>query len=144
VSLWILNRNKKDNPKFRSREHEVLFIDARSLGEMIDRRHRELTEDDIKKIADTYHSWRNRKKKRTKAYKDIQGFCKSAALEEIRENEYVLTPGRYVGIEEVEDDGIPFEQKMENLTGELSKLFKKSHKLEDEIRKNLGGIGYEL
>nr|MBN1071696.1 SAM-dependent DNA methyltransferase [Clostridium botulinum] len=140
VSLWILNRNKKDNPKYRSREDEILFIDARNLGEMIDRRHRELSDDDIKKIADTYHNYRNIDGK----YEDIQGLCKSAKLEEVRENEYVLTPGRYVGIEEVEDDGIPFEEKMKALTNELGELFKKSRSLEEEIRKNLGGIGYEF
>ena len=140
VSLWILNRNKKDNPKYRSREHEVLFIDARQLGEMIDRRHRELTEEDISKISETYHEWRNIDGE----YEDIKGFCKSAKIEEIREHEYVLTPGRYVGIEDVEDDGIPFDEKMENMTAELAELFAKSRHLEDEIRKNLGGIGYEF
>jgi len=140
VSLWILNRNKKDNPKFRSREHEVLFIDARQLGEMIDRRHRELTEEDVSKISETYHEWRNVDGE----YEDIKGFCKSAKIEDIREHEYVLTPGRYVGIEDVEDDGIPFDEKMENMTAELAELFAKSRHLEDEIRKNLGGIGYEF
>lgn len=140
VSLWILNRNKKDNPKYRSREHEVLFIDARQLGEMIDRRHRELTEEDISKISETYHEWRNIDGE----YEDIKGFCKSATIEDIREHEYVLTPGRYVGIEDVEDDGIPFDEKMESMTAELAELFAKSRKLEDEIRKNLGGVGYEF
>lgn len=140
VSLWILNRNKKDNPKYRSREHEVLFIDARQLGEMIDRRHRELTEEDISKISETYHEWRNIDGE----YEDIKGFCKSATIEDIREHEYVLTPGRYVGIEDVEDDGIPFDEKMESMTAELAELFAKSRHLEDEIRKNLGGIGYEF
>jgi type I restriction enzyme M protein len=140
VSLWILNRNKKDNPSFRSREHEVLFIDARKLGEMVDRRHRELKDEDIQKISETYHSWRNKDGN----YEDIQGFCKSAKLEEIRGHEYVLTPGRYVAIEEVEDDGIPFDEKMENMTSELAELFAKSRHLEEEIRKSLGGIGYEV
>ena len=140
VSLWILNRNKKDNPKYRSREHEVLFIDARQLGEMIDRRHRELTEEDISKISETYHEWRNIDGE----YEDIKGFCKSATIEDIREHEYVLTPGRYVGIEDIEDDGIPFDEKMESMTAELAELFAKSRHLEDEIRKNLGGIGYEF
>jgi len=140
VSLWILNRNKKDNPKFRSREHEVLFIDARQLGVMIDRRHRELAEEDISKISETYHEWRNIEGE----YEDVKGFCKSAKIEEIREHEYVLTPGRYVGIEDIEDDGIPFDEKMENMTAELAELFAKSRHLEDEIRKNLGGIGYEF
>jgi type I restriction enzyme M protein len=138
--LWILNRNKKGNEKYRNREHEILFIDARQLGELIDRRHRELSEDEINKIADTYHQWRNQDGK----YEDIKGFCKSATLEEVREHEYVLTPGRYVGIEELEDDGVPFEEKMESMTSELAKLFAKSRQLEEEIKKNLGGIGYEL
>lgn len=140
VSLWILSRNKDGNAKYRARKNEILFIDARSLGEMIDRRHRELTKDDIDKISATYHNWRNHDGE----YEDIKGFCKSANIEEVREHEYVLTPGRYVGIEDVEDDGIPFEEKMENYTAELAELFAKSRHLEDEIRKNLGGIGYEF
>lgn len=140
VCLWILNRNKKDNPNFRSRSNEVLFIDARNAGTMVDRRHRELNDEDIANIADTYHKWRTI----NGGYEDEKGFSKSATLEEIREQEYVLTPGRYVGIGDVEDDGISFEEKMETLTGELSELFAKSNRLEEEIRKNLGGIGYEL
>ena len=140
VCLWILNRNKINNPKYRSRENEILFIDARKLGEMVDRTHRELSNEDIKKIADTYHNYRNIDGK----YEDVQGFCKAADLQEVRENDYVLTPGRYVGIEEEEDDGIPFDEKMKTLTGELNELFAKSRSLEDEIRKNLGGIGYEM
>ena len=140
ASLWILNRNKKGNDKYRSREHELLFIDARQLGELIDRRHRELSEDEINKIADTYHQWRNQDGK----YEDVKGFCRSAKLEEVREQDYVLTPGRYVGLEEAEDDGVSFEEKMENMTSELAKLFAKSRQLEEEIKKNLGGIGYEL
>lgn len=140
VSLWILSRNKDGNAKHRARKNEILFIDARSLGEMIDRRHRELTKDDIDKISATYHNWRNHDGE----YEDIKGFCKSANIEEVRGHEYVLTPGRYVGIEDVEDDGIPFEEKMENYTAELAELFAKSRHLEDEIRKNLGGIGYEF
>lgn len=140
VSLWILNRNKIDNPKFRERADEILFIDARNLGTMVDRRHRELSQEDVNKISATYHNWRNIDGQ----YEDVQGFCKAAKMEEVREHEYVLTPGRYVGIEEQEDDGIPFEEKMENLTSELGELFAKSRRLEDEIRKNLGGIGYEF
>lgn len=140
VSLWILNKNKKNNPKFRSRENEVLFVDARRLGHMIDRRHREFTDEDIEQITSTYHNWRNKDGQ----YEVVQGFSKAASLHEIREHEYVLTPGRYVGIEEIEDDGIPFEVKMEDMTAELAELFAKSHTLEEEIRKNLGGIGYEI
>lgn len=140
VSLWILNRNKATNPQFRSRYHEVLFIDARQLGEMIDRRHKVLKDDDVATIAAAYHAWRNL----DGVYEDVKGFCKSAKQVEIREHEYVLTPGRYVGIEDAIDDGIPFEEKMENMTAELAELFAKSRDLEDEIRKNLGGIGYEF
>lgn len=140
VCLWILNRNKKDNPNFRSRSNEVLFIDARNAGTMVDRRHRELNDEDIANIADTYHKWRTT----NGDYEDEKGFSKSATLEEIREHEYVLTPGRYVGIGDVEDDGISFEEKMETLTGELSELFAKSNRLDEEIRKNLGGIGYDI
>jgi type I restriction enzyme M protein len=158
VSLWILNRNKKGNNKYRNRENEILFMDARQLGEMVDRRHRELKDDDVSLIAETYHKWRNAtngelriengeskdKNGELKEYEDVKGFCKAATLEEVRGHEYVLTPGRYVGIEDVEDDGVDFEEKMENLTGELAELFAKSRNLEDEIRKNLGGIGYEF
>lgn len=140
VSLWILNKNKKNNPKFRSRKSEVLFVDARRLGHMVDRRHREFTDEDIEQITSTYHNWRNKDGQ----YENIQGFSKATSLDEIREHEYVLTPGRYVGIEEVEDDGIPFEVKMEDMTAELAELFAKSSYLEEEIRKNLGGVGFEF
>lgn len=140
VCLWILNRNKKEQSRFRGREKEILFIDARKLGTMIDRRHRELSDEDIAKIADTYHHWRNIDGN----YEDVEGFCKSAGLEEVRDHDYVLTPGRYVGIEAEEDDGIPFEEKMEQLTTELGELFNESRRLEEEIKKNLGGIGYEI
>lgn len=140
VCLWILNRNKKEHATYRNRENEILFIDARNLGTMVDRRHRELSNEDINKITETYHNWCNANGN----YEDVQGFCKAAKVEEVRGHQYVLTPGRYVGIEEVEDDGILFEEKMENLTSELGELFAKSRHLEDEIRKNLGGIGYEF
>ena len=140
VCLWILNRNKSNNPKFRSRGKEVLFIDARNFGDMVDRKHRELTNDDIKKISDTYHNYRDI----IGNYEDIKGFCKVAKLKEIRENDYILTPGRYVGIEDVEDDGVPFDEKVKLITSELDGLFNESRSLEDEVRKNLGGIGYEF
>lgn len=140
VCLWILNRNKANNPKFRNREKEILFIDARNLGDMVDRKHRELKEEDINVIAETYHNYRNI----NGAYEDVKGFSKKEILEEVRKNDYVLTPGRYVGIEDVIDDGISFDEKMETLTSELDVLFKESRNLEDEIRKNLGGIGYEF
>ncbi len=137
--LWFLTRNKK-NHNHRSREGEILFIDARKLGTMIDRRHRDLTEEDIGKIANTYHAWREKKGK----YKDIPGFCKSVKLKEIEKHGFVLTPGRYVGFEEEEEDLEKFKEKMKRLTSHLSEQFQKSEELEEEIKKNLKGIGYEI
>lgn len=137
--LWFVTRDKKDN-KFRDRRRRVLFIDARNMGTMIDRRHRELSDEDIKKISSTYHAWRGEGGK----YADIKGFCKEADLEEIAKNGYILTPGRYVGAEEIEEDKEEFEEKMKKLTNELSEQFKKSKELEEEIRKNLKGIGYQI
>ena len=134
VSLWILRKGKEEN---QNTTGKVLFIDARNLGYMVDRRLKELSIDDIKKIADTYHNWKNNNE-----YEDIQGFCKSTNKEEIAEHGYVLTPGRYVGIEEIEDDGISFEEKMESLTRELYKHFKESKELEESIKGSLGAIGY--
>jgi type I restriction enzyme M protein len=139
--LWFLTRDKKDN-RFRNRRGQVLFIDARKMGTMVDRRHRQLTEDEIKKISETYHAWRGELK--GKKYQDIPGFCKSASLEEIRKHEWILTPGRYVGAEEEEDDGEEFEQKMKRLTSELSKQMEEGKRLDAEIRKNLESIGYGL
>ena len=107
---------------------------------MIDRTHRELTGDDIGRIATAYHAWRGEKE--TGKYKDIPGFCKSATTEEIAAHGYVLTPGRYVGAEEVEDDGEPFEEKMTRLTAQLYDQFAESGKLEKTIRKNLKRLGY--
>ena len=131
-SIWIINRNKKQKSK-------TLFINATNLGTMVTRRLRELSEDDIKKVANTYHNYQN-----DENYENVKGFCYSATTEEIKSNDYVLAPGRYVGVEEAEDDGIPFEEKMKNITSELSKQFEESHKLEEEIRKNLKAIGYEI
>ncbi len=131
-SIWIINRNKKQKSK-------TLFINATNLGTMVTRRLRELSEDDIKKVANTYHNYQN-----DENYENVKGFCYSATTEEIKSNDYVLTPGRYVGVEETEDDGIPFEEKMKNITSELSKQFEESHKLEEEIKKNLKAIGYEI
>ena len=139
VCLWIISRNKT-NSKFRNRKGQTLFIDARKMGEMVTRRHRELTEEEINKIASTYHEYRNVDGK----YEDIPGFCKKAELAEIKSHEYILTPGRYVGIEDEEDDGEPFEEKMEKLTQELSQQFKESQKLEQEIKNNLKEIGFEI
>ena len=131
-SVWIINRNKKQKGK-------TLFINVTNLGTMVTRKLRELTDEDIHKISDTYHNYQN-----DNNYEDILGFCKSSTIEEVKENDYVLTPGRYVGAEEAEDDGIPFEEKMKELTKELYKQFEESHKLEEEIRKNLEVIGYGI
>ena len=139
VCLWFLARNKK-NGKFKDRTGKTLFIGARNMGEMIDRRHRVLTDSEIEKIASTYHAYRGENGE----YKDIPGFCKEATLEDIKENDYILTPGRYVGFEEVEEDFEVFEEKMEKLTKELSESFKESQKLEEEVRKNLKSIGFKL
>jgi type I restriction enzyme M protein len=109
------------------------------MGYMETRKHRELKDEESEKIYSTYHNWRDNIK-----YKDIEGFCKSAPIEEIRIHDYVLTPGRYVGIEEIIDDGIPFEEKTGKLVSELSTLFEESRTLEDNIKENLKGIGYEL
>jgi len=134
VCLWFLSKKRAN------RKGKILFIDARKMGTMVTRRHRELSQEEIAKICDTYHNWRDG----NEAYEDIQGFCKSATIEEVREHEYILTPGRYVGIEEAEEDDEPFDDKMTRLTGELAEMFAKSHKLEDEIKKRLGAIGYEF
>ena len=112
---------------------------------MIDRTHRELKEDDIQKITDTYHAWRGdaNPDSEIQKYEDIAGFCKSASLEEIRKHNHILTPGRYVGVEEIEDDGEPFEEKMERLTKQLSQQFKESRRLEEQIKANLKEFWYE-
>jgi type I restriction enzyme M protein len=140
VCLWFLARDKK-NGRFRDRRGQTLFIDARKLGTMIDRVHRELTDDDIRKIADTYHAWRGDKSIKTK-YKDVPGFCKSATLDDIRHHGHILTPGRYVGAAEQEDDGEPFEQKMKRLTAELKKQQEEAARLDQLIWANLKDIGY--
>ena len=131
VSLWFLAKNKKQKGK-------TLFIDARKMGTMVTRKLRELTEEDIAKIADTYNAYASG------TLEAVKGFCAVVTTEEIAKQDYILTPGRYVGIEEQQEDGEPFEEKMARLTGELSELFDQSHKLEAEIRQKLGAIGYEI
>ncbi|SHE42272.1 type I restriction enzyme M protein [Atopostipes suicloacalis DSM 15692] len=131
VSLWILNKDKKQKGK-------TLFIDARNMGDMVTRAHRELKEEDINKIANTYKDFVSGE------LEEVDGYSASATIKEIKGNDYILTPGRYVGIEAIEDDGIPFEEKMEDLTMELSESFQESYELEDEIRDRLQVIGYEL
>lgn len=138
VSLWFISKDRHGNGH-RERQGEVLFIDARNLGSMVNRRLRELSEDDIQKIASTYHEWRNH----GGGYEDIAGFAKAASREEIVKNAFVLTPGRYVGAEEVESDGEPIEEKIERLTGELFAEFDRGRELEDSIREGLKRLGRE-
>ena len=131
VTLWFITKGKKQKGK-------TLFIDARKMGVMVSRKLRELTDEDIKQIADTYNAYVDG------TLEDVKGFCAVVDTEKIAEQDYILTPGRYVGVEEQEDDGESFEEKMARLTSELSDLFKQSHKLEAEIKEKLGAIGYEI
>jgi type I restriction enzyme M protein len=139
--LWFLAKDK-GNGKFRDRRGEVLFIDARKLGTLVDRVHRELSDEDVASIARTYHAWRG--EPAAGEYQDVPGFCKSATREEIAAQGGVLTPGRYVGAEELEDDGEPFEEKMSRLAKDLEAEFAEGTRLEAEIRKNLEGLGYGI
>jgi type I restriction enzyme M protein len=134
-----LARDRK-NGRFRDRRGETLFIDTRKMGVLIDRVHRELTAEEIAKIAETYHAWRG--DLGAGNYTDVPGFCKSAKVEEMRKNGYVLTPGRYVGAEAQEDDGEPFEEKMQRLTAKLAEQFDKSAGLKADICANLKQLGY--
>ena len=131
VSLWFLSRNKKQKGK-------TCFIDARKMGTMVSRKLRILTDTDIAKLAETFDAYENG------TLEDVKGFCAVITTAQIAEQDYILTPGRYVGIEEQEDDGEPFDEKMKRLTSELSALFEKSHELEIEIKKNLKTIGFEV
>ena len=131
ATLWFITKGKKQKGK-------TVFIDARQLGYMVDRTHRDFREEDIAKIADTFAAFQEG------TLEDVKGFCAVVNTEDIAKQDYILTPGRYVGIEEKEDDGEPFEEKMGRLTSELSDMFAKSHELEDEIRRKLGAIGYEI
>ncbi|MBN1869533.1 MAG: SAM-dependent DNA methyltransferase [Candidatus Omnitrophica bacterium] len=139
VCLWFLARDRK-NGKFRDRRGQVLFIDARKLGRMVDRTHRELTDDDIARIAGTYHAWRGEKS--AGEYADIPGFCRSATLEEIRKHGHVLTPGRYVGAEAQLDDDEPFDEKMRRLVAQLREQQAEAKKLDEAIAANLKELGY--
>ena len=143
VCLWFMTKNKKEDSVhgYRNREGETLFIDARNMGTMIDRTQKELTDDDIAEITRTYHAWRGEEKDGD--YEDIAGYCKSASLEEVKANDYVLTPGRYVGIEEEEDDGIHFEDKMSEITETLKSQMAEAEQLDADIRENLKVLGYE-
>ncbi|MHB8232427.1 MAG: class I SAM-dependent DNA methyltransferase [bacterium] len=137
--LWFIARDKK-NHKFRDRRGDVLFIDARNMGAMIDRRHRELTAEDMNKISDTYHAFRGEGGR----YEDIAGFCKAVNTEEIKKQGYILTPGRYVGSEEIEEDGEVFEEKMKKLTAELSRQMQEEKRLDEEIKRQMGKIGFNI
>lgn len=139
VCLWFLTRTKNDG-KRRDRRKETLFIDARKLGMLIDRVHRELTEGDIQKVAGTYHAWRG--DKGAGKYEDVPGFCKGATLEEMRKHGHVLTPGRYVGAEEVEDDGEPFDEKVTRLAAQLRAQQAEAAMLDAAIAANLKELGY--
>lgn len=181
VCLWFMTKSKKANPEkgYRDRRGETLFIDARNMGTMVSRVLKELTSDDMKHIADTFHAWRQdgealdrhsrsqlsgnlaseqdtstgsaesdiatdllTEHKQLPAYEDIAGYCKSATLEDIAANDYVLTPGRYVGAAELEDDGIPFEQKMTELSQTLFSQMAQAQELDEQIRQNLKELGY--
>jgi type I restriction enzyme M protein len=139
VCLWFVARERRHG-RFRDRRGETLFIDARKLGQMVDRVHRELADEEIARIAATYHAWRG--DTGAGKYEDVSGFCKAATLEEISANGYVLTPGRYVGAEAVEEDDEPFEDKMARLTQQLEEQFTESARLEREIRANLTALGF--
>jgi type I restriction enzyme M protein len=155
VCLWFLAKDKsggqspspltplpegEGNNQLRDRRGEVLFIDARKIGTMISRTQKELTDDDIAAIAKTYHAWRGETK--DGIYEDQAGFCKSATLADMKKHDFVLTPGRYVGAADIEDDGIPFETKMTEMSQTLYAQMEESTKLDDVIRQNLEGLGY--
>jgi type I restriction enzyme M protein len=137
AALWFVSRDRH-NHKLRDRHDEILFIDARKMGVMVTRKNRELTDEEIARITGTYHAWRTNDGK----YEDSKGFCKAAKIEEVEKNGFVLTPGRYVGTDIVEEDNEVFEEKMARLTKELSEQFAQSKELEDRVRKNLGSIGF--
>ena len=131
VTLWFISKNKKQ-------KGETVFIDARKMGFMVDRKHRDFSDDDIKLLSDTFTAFQDG------TLEEKKGFCAIADIEQISKQDYILTPGRYVGIEEQDEDDEPFDEKMIRLTSELSEMFEKSHELEDEIRSKLGAIGYEI
>lgn len=137
--LWFVSRDRYDH-KYRNRHDEILFIDARKIGQMIDRRHRELTDEEVKLISETYHNWRNKNGK----YEDKKGFSKAAKIEEIEKNGFVLTPGRYVGSEIIEEDDEVFEEKIKRLTSELNQQFDQSKELEGKIKNNMKKIGISV
>ncbi len=139
--LWFLARNKT-NGKFRNRSHQILFIDARELGSMISRKQKELTDEHIAQIATTYHHWRSKQWETT--YTNQAGFCKSAGIDEVRKNNYILTPGRYIDFKEAEEDGVAFDEKMQQLTATLKQQMEKATALDNTIKENLIKIGFNI
>jgi type I restriction enzyme M protein len=140
--IWILANDKKD-PKFRERSGETLFIDCRRMGYMVNRTKRELADEDVEKVSQAYQNWRS--KDSFGDYEDERGFCKAVTTKgEIAEHGGIIVPGRYVGVPPLPDDGEPFEEKMKRLTSELGEHFAESRRLEDEIRKNLGDLGFDV
>lgn len=137
--LWFISRKRLGNGD-RKRTGEILFIDASEMGHLVDRTHREFTEEDTQKIAKTYHDWRSKESK----YEDIKSFCKSATLPDIQKHGYVLTPGRYVGITDAIDDGIPFADKMAQLTATLKEQMAQEEQMNEEIKKQLKKIEFEI
>ena len=137
--LWFVARDRSDSG-FRDRRGELLFIDARRLGSMVDRTHRELTDEDIARIAGTYHAWRGEEGAGT--YNDVPGFCKSAGIDEVRRHGHVLTPGRYVGAEPAEDDGEPFAEKMARLSAQWREQQAEAARLDAAIEENLRSLGF--
>lgn len=131
VTLWFISKDKKQKGK-------TLFIDARKMGTMIDRKHRDFSDEDIARLADTFTAFQNG------TLEDVKGFCAIATTDDIAKQDYILTPGRYVGIEEQQEDSEPFDEKMKRLTSELSSLFSRSHELEEQIKNNLKELGYEI
>ena len=131
ATLWFITKDKKQKGK-------TLFIDARKMGHMVDRKHRDFSPEDIELLASTFEAFQEG------TLHDQKGFCAAVSTADIAKQDYILTPGRYVGIEETEEEDEPFEEKMNRLTGELGDMFRESRRLEEEIRKNLGAIGYKI
>ena len=137
--LWFIARNR-ENGKFRNRINEILFISASKMGQMISRTHRELTNEEIKQIAKIYHAWRG--ENYLDEYNDIPGFCKSATIEEVRQYDYMLTPGRYVGVELQREDDEVFEDKMSKLSSQWFGYSREANEIDQKILSNLEILGF--
>ena len=140
--LWFFRRNREGNSKFRNRSNEILFINASEMGKMVSRKQRELTQEDIDKIASTYHNWRNAQPEQE--YQDEAGFCKSATIQDIRKNGHVLTPGRYIEFRKVEEDDVAFDDKMTKLVATLKDQMERSAEQDEKIKQSLASIGYQI